>query len=74
MSVFLTDGTWSITHAAIASLGAKNIKIVSGDTLRHFSIFRPKVCSKYITYPSPESDFFDITMYDILEKNNIDSQ
>lgn len=72
MSVFITDGTWSVTQSAIRSLGWNNIRVVAGDTSRFIFGLHSIYCSKFVIYPSPKTEAFITNLYNIIRDLEID--
>lgn len=53
--VFITDGHWRKSLAAVRALGSKGIKVTVGESARLATALFSKYCHRAFTYPSPFS-------------------
>lgn len=70
MSVFLTNSKWKITEFAAKALVRNGVNIVAGDTSSPF--FKFYSTARLVNYPSPVSDEFVQSLYNIVEHSDID--
>jgi len=56
MKVFITDGHWRKTLAAVRSLGRKGIEVTVGESCRIATSLFSKYCTRRVIYPSPYSN------------------
>ena len=74
MRVFITDGHWRKSLAAVRSLGRKGIEVTVGESCRIATSLFSKYCKRRIIYPSPydDPDGFIAFLLDTLTKTNYD--
>jgi predicted ATP-grasp superfamily ATP-dependent carboligase len=56
MRVFVTDGHWRKTLAAVRSLGRRGIRVTVGESTGIATSFFSRYCSRRVIYPSPLRD------------------
>jgi len=73
MKVFITDGSYKQSLAAVRSLGRKGIHVIVGSHYKWAQCFWSKYCHEKLLYPDPrqEERFVDFMM-DFVTKNKID--
>jgi len=70
--VFITDGHWRKSLAAVRSLGREGIKVTVGESTRLATAFFSKFCHRAVVYPSPllnPSEFVDF-LYRQVSRNS----
>ena len=70
--VFITDGHWRKSLAAVRDLGRKGIHVTVGESTRLATAAFSKYCGRAVVYPSPlsrPSDFLDF-LYDELSRHS----
>ena len=70
--VFITDGHWRKSLAAVRALGRKGIRVTVGESARLATALFSKYCSRALVYPSPihkPSEFVDY-LRNVLSRGN----
>ena len=66
--VFITDGHWRKSLAAVRALGKKGIKVTVGESTRLATAAFSKYCHRAVVYPSPHlrpSEFIDFLLKEL---------